>query len=153
MGMDALGNMLNSAGHGIGDFFKGHMSEGGQKVMDTPLYQDGYFTDTAKNPLNWPIVAADAVGQTAPVIAASAAGGVPLATAAGFAQNAGGTSEAVHSAIMNADDNQLMQSSTFVNLFKISTRIRSIQATATCKRLISLKATGRYGCYGRYQRP
>lgn len=118
VGMDALGNMLNSAGHSIGDFFKGHMSEGGHKVMDTPLYQDGHFTDTAKNPLYWPIVAADAVGQTAPVIAASAAGGVPLATAAGFAQNAGGTSEAVHSAIMNADDNQLMQSSTFVNLFK-----------------------------------
>lgn len=118
VGMDALGNMFNSAGHSIGDFFKGHMSEGGQKVMDTPLYQDGHFTDTAKNPLNWPIVAADAVGQTAPVIAASAAGGLPLATAAGFAQNAGGTSEAVHSAIMNADDNQLMQSSTFVNLFK-----------------------------------
>lgn len=118
VGMDALGNMLNSAGHCIGDFFKGHMSEGGQKVMDTPLYQDGHFTDTAKNPLNWPIVAADAVGQTAPVIAASAAGGLPLATAAGFSQNAGGTSEAVHSAIMSADDNQLMQSSTFVNLFK-----------------------------------
>lgn len=118
VGMDALGNMLDSAGHSIGDFFKGHMSEGGQKVMDTPLYKDGHFTDTAKNPLNWPIVAADAVGQTAPVIAASAAGGVPLATAAGFAQNAGGTSEAVHSTIMNADDNQLMQSSTFVNLFK-----------------------------------
>lgn len=118
VGMDALGNMLNSAGHSIGDFFKGHMSEGGQKVMDTPLYQDGHFTDTAKNPLNWPIVAADAVGQTAPVIAASAAGGLPLATAAGFSQNAGGTSEAVHSAIMSADDNQLMQSSTFVNLFK-----------------------------------
>lgn len=86
VGMDALGNMLNSAGHSIGNFFKGHMSEGGQKVMDTPLYQDGHFTDTAKNPLNWPIVAADAVGQTAPVIAASAAGGLPLATAAGFAQ-------------------------------------------------------------------
>lgn len=118
VGMDALGNMLNSAGHSIGDFFKGHMSEGGQKVMDIPLYQDGHFTDTAKNPLNWPIVAADAVGQTAPVIAASAAGGLPLATAAGLAQNAGGTSEAVHSAIMSADDNQLMQSSTFVNLFK-----------------------------------
>lgn len=118
VGMDALGNMLNSAGHRIGDFFKGHMSEGGQKVMDTPLYQDSHFTDTAKNPLNWPIVAADAVGQTAPVIAASAAGGLPLATGAGFAQNAGGTSAAVHSAIMSADDNQLMQSSTFVNLFK-----------------------------------
>ncbi|HCJ7433590.1 TPA: PLxRFG domain-containing protein [Citrobacter freundii] len=118
VGMDALGNMLNSAGHSIGDFFKGHMSEGGQKVMDTPLYQDGHFTDTAKNPLNWPIVAADAVGQTAPVIAASATGGLPLATAAGFSQNAGGTSEAAHSVIMSADDNQLMQSSTFVNLFK-----------------------------------
>ncbi|HCJ7421238.1 TPA: hypothetical protein NVL94_001576 [Citrobacter freundii] len=51
VGMDALGNMLNSAGHSIGNFFKGHMSEGGQKVMDTPLYQDGHFTDTAKNPL------------------------------------------------------------------------------------------------------
>lgn len=114
----ALGNVFDDLGTELGNFFKGHMSEGGQKVMDMPLYQDGHFTDTAKNPLNWPIVAADAVGQTAPVIAASAAGGLPLATAAGFAQNAGGTSEAVHSAIMNADDNQLMQSSTFVNLFK-----------------------------------
>lgn len=118
VGMNELGGMLDSAGHSIGNFFKEHMSEGGQKVMDAPLYQNGHFTDTAKNPLNWPIVAADAVGQTAPVIAASAAGGVPLATAAGFTQNAGGTSEAVHSAIMNADDNQLMQSPTFVNLFK-----------------------------------
>lgn len=118
VGMNELGSMLDSAGHSIGNFFKEHMSEGGQKVMDTPLYQNGHFTDTAKNPLNWPIVAADAVGQTTPVIAASAAGGVPLATAAGFTQNTGGTSEAVHGAIMNADDNQLMQSSTFVNLFK-----------------------------------
>lgn len=118
VGMNELGSMLDSAGHSIGNFFKEHMSESGRKVMDTPLYQNGHFTDTAKNPLNWPIVAADAVGQTTPVIAAAAAGGVPLATAAGFTQNTGGSSEAVHGAIMNADDNQLMQSSTFVNLFK-----------------------------------
>jgi len=37
---------------------------------------------------------------------------------AGFTQNAGGISDAVHGAIMNSDDNQLMQSPTFVNLFK-----------------------------------
>lgn len=114
----ALGEVLDDVGTEVGNFFKSHMSEGGQKVLNTPLYQDGHFTDTAKNPLNWPIVAAESVGQTAPVIAASAAGGVPMATMAGFAQNAGGISEAVHSAIMGADDNQLMQSPTFVNLFK-----------------------------------
>lgn len=114
----ALGEVLDDVGTEVGNFFKSHMSEGGQKVLNTPLYQDGHFTDTAKNPLNWPIVAAESVGQTAPVIAASAAGGVPMATMAGFAQNAGGISEAVHSAIMGADDNQFMQSPTFVNLFK-----------------------------------
>lgn len=114
----ALGNVFDELGTELGNFFKGHMSEGGQKVMDTPLYQEGHFTDTAKNPLNWPIVAANAVGQTAPVLAASAAGGVPLATMAGFAQNAGGISDSVHNAIMQSDDNQLMQSPTFVNLFK-----------------------------------
>ncbi|EKH2048491.1 PLxRFG domain-containing protein [Salmonella enterica] len=114
----ALGNVFDELGTELGNFFKEHMSEGGQKVMDTPLYQEGHFTDTAKNPLNWPIVAADAVGQTAPVLAASAAGGVPMATMAGFAQNAGGISDSVHNAIMQSDDNQLMQSPTFVSLFK-----------------------------------
>lgn len=114
----ALGEVLDDVGTEVGNFFKGHMSEGGQKVLNTPLYQEGHFTDTAKNPLNWPIVAADAVGQTAPVLAASAAGGVPLATMAGFAQNAGGISDSVHNAIMQSDDNQLMQSPTFVSLFK-----------------------------------
>ncbi|HCM1854066.1 TPA: PLxRFG domain-containing protein [Salmonella enterica subsp. arizonae serovar 56:z4,z23:-] len=114
----ALGNVFDELGTELGNFFKEHMSEGGQKVMDTPLYQEGHFTDTAKNPLNWPIVAADAVGQTAPVLAASAAGGVPMATMAGFAQNAGGISDSVHNTIMQSDDNQLMQSPTFVSLFK-----------------------------------
>lgn len=114
----ALGNVFDELGTELGNFFKEHMSEGGQKVMDTPLYQEGHFTDTAKNPLNWPIVAADAVGQTAPMLAASAAGGVPMATMAGFAQNAGGISDSVHNAIMQSDDNQLMQSPTFVSLFK-----------------------------------
>lgn len=113
-----LGEVLDDVGTEVGNFFKGHMSEGGQKVLNTPLYQDGHFADTAKNPLNWPIVAADAVGQTAPVLAASAAGGVPMATMAGFAQNAGGISDSVHNAIMQSDDNQLMQSPTFVSLFK-----------------------------------
>ena len=51
VGMDALGNMLNSAGLSIGDFFKGHMSEGGQKVMDTPLYQNGHFADASNGAL------------------------------------------------------------------------------------------------------
>lgn len=114
----AMGEVLDDLGTEVGNFFKNHMSEGGKTVLDTPLYQDGHFTDSAKNPLNWPVVAAEAVGQTAPVIAASAAGGVPMATMAGFTQNAGGISEAVHSAIMSSDDNQLMQSPTFVNLFK-----------------------------------
>lgn len=114
----AMGEVLDDLGTEVGNFFKSHMSEGGKKVLDTPLYQGGNFTDTAKNPLNWPIVAAEAVGQMAPVIAASAAGGVPMATMVGFTQNAGGISEAVHSAIMSSDDNQLMQSPTFVNLFK-----------------------------------
>lgn len=114
----AMGEVLDDLGTEVGNFFKSHMSEGGKNVLDTPLYQEGHFTDTAKNPLNWPIVAAEAVGQTTPVIAASAAGGVPMATMAGFTQNAGGISEAVHSAIMSSDDNQLMQSPTFVNLFK-----------------------------------
>lgn len=114
----ALGEVLDDVGTEVGNFFKGHMSEGGQKVLNTPLYQEGHFTDTAKNPLNWPIIAADAVGQTAPVLAASAAGGVPMATMAGFAQNAGGISDSVHNVIMQSDDNQLMQSPTFVSLFK-----------------------------------
>ena len=118
IGLDELGNLLSAAGKGVGDFFHEHLSEGGKQVADTPIYQDGHFTETAKNPLNWPIVAADALGQTAPILASSALGGVPLATAAGFTQNNGAVSEAVHSAISQTETSQLMQSPTFVNLFK-----------------------------------
>lgn len=117
-GMGTLGKVVDKVGSEIGDFFKEHMSEGGKQVMDTPLYQDGHFTDTAKNPLNWPIVAGEAVGQTVPVLASSAAGGMPLATMTGFTQNSGMVSDAAHSAIMNSEDNQLMQSPTFVKLFQ-----------------------------------
>ncbi len=113
-----VGQLLDKVGSAIGDMFLDSMSEGGKAVHDTPLRENGHFTDTAKNPLNWPVLGANAIGQTAPIIVASAAGGAPMAAMAGFMQNDGNVSQSVHSAIQQADDNQLMQSPTFVNLFK-----------------------------------
>lgn len=113
-----VGHLLDQVGGAIGDMFLDSMSEGGKGVHDTPIRENGHFTDTAKNPLNWPAIGANAIGQATPIIAASAAGGAPMAAMAGFMQNDGNVSQSVHSAIQQTDNDQLMQSPTFVSLFK-----------------------------------
>lgn len=116
VGLEKLGELLDSAGRGIGEYFSDSMSEGGKAVNQMPL------SESAKDPRNWPLIGAKMTGQIAPVIAGTAVAGSVGATALGVPQNEGMThATAINQAqqeIGKKNNEELIQIPTFVNLFR-----------------------------------